>query len=38
MVKGITEGLLKKHGTEFDIKTELLTLKENYIKKLKESD
>ena len=38
MVKAISEGLLKKHGKDYEVQTELSALKANYIKKLKEAD
>lgn len=38
MVKGISSGLIKKHGAEFDLKGQLSALKENYVKRVKEAD
>jgi len=38
MVKHITEGLIKKHGENYDIKPHLEALKANYVQKLKEAD
>ena len=34
MVKHISDGLIKKHGENYDLKAHLTTLKMNYVKKL----
>ena len=38
MVKSISEGLIKKHGIEFDVKAELHKLQQNYIIKIQTAE
>lgn len=34
MVKAITDGLVKKHGADYDVASEIKRLKENYVKRV----